>query len=95
MPSKSRHQRDKNSFHSKKRKGRSSRPPILAQPPAAAEIPKPVSSLKVPVPSANAPTTIAKPTAAQYPYIATELRTIGILAGIILIILVVLALFLP
>jgi hypothetical protein len=34
---------------------------------------------------------MAKPAAIRYPYIAAELRTIGILAGVMLIVLVVLA----
>jgi hypothetical protein len=44
--------------------------------------------------SASVPTPKAAQTVARYPYIVTELRRIGILAGIILAILVVLALVL-
>ena len=47
-----------------------------------------------PAPSAGVSTPVAKPTAVQYPYIAIELQRIGIIAGIMLAILVVLALIL-
>jgi len=55
---------------------------------------QPASHPSVSAPSVSAPTPMAKPTAVRYPYITTELRTIGILAGIILIILTILALVL-
>ena len=95
MPGKSRRRKGKYSPPTKKKKGRSSRPTILAQQPAVAQTHESVSSPKVPAPSASVPTPMVKPTAVQYPYIAAELRTIGILAGITLIVLVVLALVLP
>ena len=94
MPDKSRRRKGKYSPQSKKRKSRPNRPPVLAQPPAVAQNHQPVSSPVVSVPSASVTTPVAKPTAIRYPYIATELRTIGILAGIMLIVLVVLALVL-
>jgi len=94
MPGKSRRRRGKYSFQGKKKKGRPSRPTILTQQPAVAQTAEPVSSPSVSVPSASVPTPMAKPAAVQYPYIATELRTIGILAGIMLIVLIVLALVL-
>ena len=49
----------------------------------------------VPVPSPSVPTTIATPTGARYPYVVAELRRTGILAGVMLAILIVLALVLP
>ncbi len=94
MPSKSQHGRRKRSPQSKKRKGGLSRPTMPAQQPAVAQIREPVSRPIVPVPSARVPTSVAKPAIAQYSNVATELRTIGILAGIMLIILIVLALVL-
>ena len=94
MPGKSRRKR-KYSIQSKKRKGGLSRPTVLAQQPAVTQTREPVASPDVSVPSAKVPTPMAKPAAVQYPYIATELRTIGILAGIMLIILAVLAVVLP
>lgn len=87
MPGKSRRGRGKYSPQSKKKKDRPSRPAMLAQQPVVARTPEPV-------PSARVPTPVVKPAAGQYPYIATELRTIGILAVIMLIVLIVLALVL-
>ncbi len=94
MPDKSRRRQGKYSFQSKKRKGKPKRPTMLAQQPAVAQIHEPVSSPNVSVPSATVPTPMSKPASIRYPYIATELRTIGILTGIMLIVLVVLALVL-
>ena len=94
MPSKSRHRKGKRSFQSKKKKSRLSRPTMLAQQPATAQTLEPASSPSAPVPSVRAPTPMVKPAAVQHPYIATELRTIGILAAIMLIVLAVLALVL-
>ena len=45
---------------------------------------------QVSVPSESIPTPVASPPGIRYPYIATELRIIGVLAGIMLIVLVVL-----
>ena len=94
MPGKSRRKRRKHPIQSKKGKGTLSHPTIPVQQPAVAQTHKPVSSPTVSVPSANVPAPMAKPTVGQYSYLATELRTIGILAGIMLIILIVLALVL-
>jgi len=47
----------------------------------------PAAAISTPPP----PKAPASPKTASYPYITTELRNIGILAGIILIILIVLA----
>ena len=91
MPGKSRRKRGKYSIQSK-RKGRPRRAIILAQQPAVTQTHEPVVSSDVSTPSARAPTPMAKPEAVRHPYIAIELRTIGILAGIMLIILIVLAL---
>lgn len=94
MTGKSRRQRGKNSAQSKKRKGGPSRTVVSSPQPAIAREHEPAASPNVPVTSVNVPTPIAKPAAVRYPYVATELRTIGILAGIMLIILIVLALVL-
>ena len=94
MPGKSRHRRGKYSVQSKKKKSRPNRPTTLAQQPVVAQSDEPVSSSVVPVPSASVPTPMAKPATVGHLYIATELRTISILAGIMLVILVVLALVL-
>ena len=92
MPGKLRRRRGKYSLPSKKKKGRPSRPATVIQQPAVAQAHGPVSSTDVSVPSASVPTPTARPAAVQYSYIATELRTISILAGIMLVVLVVLAL---
>lgn len=95
MTGKSRRGRGKYSTPSKKRKGRPNRPAMLAQQPAVAQTQEPVSSPDGPVPSASVSAPMAKPSAVQYPYIATELRTIAILGAIMLIVLTGLALALP
>ena len=94
MSGKSRRRRGKYSLQSKKKKGRPNRPTVLAQQPAVAQTHEPVSSPDASGPSASVPTPMAKPAAVRYPHIATELWTIGILAGVMLIGLVVLALVL-
>ncbi len=94
MPGKSRHRRGKYSIQSKKGKGRLSRPAVAVQRQTIAQAHESVPLSNVSASSAGVPTPKAKPAAVWYPYIATELRTIGILAGIMLIILAVLALVL-
>ena len=94
MPSKSRHDRRKRFLQGKKRKGKRSPPGVVAQRQAATQTYKPVAPPKVAAPSASTPTPMPVLTAVRYPYILTELRRIGILAGIMLVILVVLALVL-
>ena len=94
MPSKSRHGRRKHSFQGKKKKGRQSPLGVVARQQAVTETPKPVAPPEVAAPSASAPTPMPVLTAVQHPYILTELRRIGILAGVMLTILVVLALVL-
>ncbi|MAF85327.1 MAG: hypothetical protein CL875_02425 [Dehalococcoidales bacterium] len=65
-----------------------------AQRPAATQTYEPVTPSQVAAPSASVPTSMPAPTAVHYPFIATELRRIGILAGIALVILIVLSLVL-
>ena len=94
MPGKSRHGRRKHSFQGKKKKGRQSPPGVVAQRQADVQIDKPVASPRVAAPSASAPAPMPVLTAVRHPYILTELRRIGILAGVMLAILVVLVLVL-
>jgi len=89
MPGKS---RQRHPSRSKKGKGRRSPSAIVAQRQDVAQSHKPVSHPEVSTPSVTVPTTMATLSTARYPYIVTELRRIGILAGIMLAILVVLAL---
>ena len=89
MPSKSKRKRGK---HQPSKKGKSRQRFAATTTPQAAVTAtlEPVAPAEVSVPSESVPTPVAKPPVTRYPYIATELRTIGILAGIMLIILVVL-----
>ncbi len=89
MPGKSRRGRGKHSTRSKRRQGTVAR---VAQQPAATATYEPVAP---PVPSPRMPSPPRTPTGVRHPYIVTELRRIGILAGVMLAILVVLALVLP
>ena len=93
MHGKSRHGRGKRLPQSKKRKSKRHFLATVAQQ-AVAQTQVPVSRPKVSAPSASVPTPMAKLAAVRYPHVATELRTIGILAGIMLIILIILALVL-
>jgi hypothetical protein len=91
MPDKSR--RGKHISRSK-RKGRKTFSAPKAQPSSVGKAYEPVPQADRPVPTTKAPTPRATIAATQHPNIAPELRRIGILAGIILVILVVLALIL-
>jgi len=95
MPSKSRHRKGKYSTQSKRKKGRLSHPTVAAQQQAVAQAhEEPAPRSNVPAPPASVPTSMVKQAAVRHPYIARELRTIGILAVIMLVILIVLA-FIP
>ena len=93
MSGKSRRKKGRHLPQGKKRK---SRQPFLAaaRQPVVAQTGEPVSRPKAPAPSVSVPTTMAKLAAVRYPYVTAELRMIGILAGVILVILVILALVL-
>ena len=94
MPGKSRHGKGRHSRQSKKRKS-SRRLDLEKQHSSAmAAQQQTLAQPSEPAPLASVPTPVAKPVAIQYPYVAIELRRIGILAGIMLVILVVLALVL-
>ena len=75
-----------------KRKGRKGFSTPVAQPAAVSQGYEPAPEADRLVPSAKAPTPRATVKVAQHPNVVAELRRIGILAGIILVILVVLAL---
>jgi len=87
MPGKSRRSRGKHSFRGKKKRGRISPPTIVTQQQAVTP-----TDESVPPPEVSRRSVPPTVTAVRYPYILTELRRIGILAGIILAILIVLAL---
>ncbi len=91
MPGKSRRGKGKYVPYDRKRKGSVSRPTIAAQQPAVGSTREPLARPGAPTPSATIPASRAKAQAVQYPYVTRELRTIGILAGIMLVILIVLS----
>lgn len=93
MPGKSRHGKGKHHHLSRKSRARQRHDAMAFQPPVAVDTPQPAATISTP-PLAKAPTPPAVPRMTQYPYITTELQRIGILAGIILVILIVLALVL-
>ncbi|MFC2035989.1 hypothetical protein ACFLUJ_07730 [Chloroflexota bacterium] len=94
MSGKSRRSKGNYSFQGRKKKDRLKHLATPTQQPVVTQSREPVSSPQVSVPSVSPSTTMVKPVAVRYPYIATELRTIGILAGIMLAGLVVLTLVL-
>ena len=94
MPGKSRHGRGKRPSQSKRGKSKRHPSATVVQQQVAAQINKPVTPPKLSAPSVSAPTPRATLTAARHPYVVAELRRIGILAGIMLGILIVLALVL-
>ena len=87
MPKKTKRGR---AFHSKKKRGGRAAVPVAAATPATAEVT--ASSVTTPAPSVHVAKT--KVVAGKYPFVLAELRRIGILAGAILVILIILALVL-
>ena len=88
MPGKSRHGRGRHSARSKKGKIRQDISVTRSPQPAVAQKLESVSP--VATPSAKMPMPRSTLPPVQYPYIATELRRIAVLAGIMLAILAVL-----
>ena len=93
MPRKSRRRRGKRSSQIKKAETRQSPSTTVTQQPTVAPTAEPVSLPEPVAPSAGESTSVPV-SAAGYPFIFAELRRIGILAGIMLVILVILALVL-
>lgn len=96
MPGKSKHGKGKFAAQTKKRKKeRAVHKAIITEQPVTVtprvQEPAPV----VPVSKKNIPDTVVPPVTIKNPYIANELVTICIYAGILFVILVVLALVLP
>ena len=87
MPGKSRRSRAKHSAQQKKKEGK-----VVGAIPQPVPTDKPVAAIAASSPSAAR--TVANITHSDYQHIISELRRIGILAGIMLAILVVLALVL-
>jgi hypothetical protein len=69
------------------------RPAVTPEQATVAQEQPPVDSPRVPVPKAEVPVPTTKPMGMEYPFVATELRTIVVLAAVMLTILVLLAIF--
>lgn len=92
MPGKSRQKKSKHPHHSKKSKAIQRQANTgLRQTPVAA--PKPVVPV-TPLPKPTVESIQAPTKTISYPYVAGELRRIGILAGIVLIVLIILSIVL-
>ena len=93
MSGKSRHDKGKHPHHSKRSRAKQRYGAVASQQPTLADTPAPMAAISKP-PPVSRPASPAAAKVVRYPYIATELRRIGILAGIVIIILIVLALVL-
>jgi hypothetical protein len=89
MPGKSRHGKGRHPHHSKKSKAKLHSAMALTQP-GVADTSQPAAAASTP-PSSDVSASPTKFRTPQYPYITAELRRIGILAGIIIVILIILA----
>lgn len=91
MPGKSKHKRGKRyQPHSKKGKSRRHFEAPVAQPSTVTEVAEHVPQPSISAPPVSTSRPSVKPVAVRHPFIATELRTIGIMAGLIVAILTVL-----
>jgi hypothetical protein len=90
MPGKSRHGKGRHPHYSKKSRAKQRQGATVLPQHVISDTSRPVTTASTPPPS-DASSSPAKPKAIQYPYITSELRSIGILAGIIIVILIVLA----
>jgi hypothetical protein len=90
MPGKSRHGKGKYPHHIKKSKARQHHGANVSQPPVVTGTTQPVAAASPAVP-ASVPASTVKSRTASRTYITMELRTIGILTVIILVILIVLS----
>jgi hypothetical protein len=94
MPDKAaRHGRGKRSVRSKGRRSGRTSLPVAERQSQVSQVTGSVSRPKASVPALSAATSIAE-TRKRYAYVPYEMRTIGILSGIVIVILVVLALVL-
>ncbi|MBI4303381.1 MAG: hypothetical protein HY665_03480 [Chloroflexi bacterium] len=96
MPGKSRRAKAKRYIQAKKMGGQRAPSPVGQQPAELEAHEQPAPQPRVSIPSMKVPTrnVAAISPAVRYAYVTTELRTIGILAGIMLVVLIVLALVL-
>ena len=94
MPGKSRHGRRKVS-RSKRKKGKYAVSAVGAQQQVAAQTYEAVSHPEASPPVPSRPVTRSVPATASYPYVAAELKRVGILAGIMVAVLIILSFVLP
>jgi hypothetical protein len=93
MPAKSKHGKGKHPHQSRRSKAIQRQASSAIKQSAVAETQLPTASIDItPVPKVRTESAIVK--TMQYPFIVNELRRIGILAGIILVVLVILAIIL-
>ena len=90
MPGKSRHSKSKHPHYSKKSKAIHRQEAVAVQGPATDDMSRQPAVIEAP-PLPKEKASPGKARVLQYPYISGELRRIGILAGIILVILIVLS----
>jgi hypothetical protein len=90
MPRKLRHGKRKHSFQDKKKRGRRGTSGVVVQRQADTQTEKLIIPATVVAPSASVLAPRPVVAAVRYPYVLIELRRIGILAGIVLAILVML-----
>jgi len=93
MSGKSQHGKGKHPPQSKKGKAIQRAAAMAAQPRVVSQIPEPAAPTSVTTPAKKVPAAVSR-SAQGYSYVTAELRRISILAGIIIIILIVLALVL-
>ena len=91
MSGKSRLSKQKHTTRSERKKGRQSPSVTVIQQQAVAPAREAVVRSETGIPSVSVPISKATPVVVQHLYISGELRRIGIMAGIILVILVALA----
>ena len=93
MSGKSQHGKGKHPPQSKKGKALQRAAAMTSQPRVVSQILEPAAPPRVTTPAAKVPAAVSRATQ-RYSYVTAELRRIGILAGIIITILIVLALVL-
>jgi len=94
MPGKTRRKRAKLSGQSKKKTARQYQPAVAVRQAVAAQAQESVPPSDISAPPVKEPAPAVKAAAIRHPFIASELRTIGILAGVMIVVLIVLALVL-
>ena len=90
MPGKSKHAKGRHPHHSKRSRAKQRQGATVFPPHVISDTSRPVTAVSAP-PLPDTPALSPKAKVIKFPYITSELRRIGILAGIIIVILIVLA----